>query len=95
MYDTWGDFALLCKKYLVICNLPKISQNRPGLKDLNGTMGGGGVKLFNVQCINNPLVSHFACLTIKDDSKPQTLSQQQLTSHEFSVMSQGHGDRGT
>ena len=34
MYDTWGAFTLLCEKYLIICNLPKISQNGPGLKEL-------------------------------------------------------------
>ena len=34
MYDTWGEFALLCEKYLVICNLPKLSKNGPGLKGL-------------------------------------------------------------
>ena len=34
MYDTCGAFALLCEKYLVICNVTKISQNGPGLKEL-------------------------------------------------------------
>ena len=44
MYDTWGDFALLCEKYLVICNLPKISQNRPGLKEFLNRESAGGAR---------------------------------------------------